>query len=142
MGSCAPFSYNDAQFRAQFPAFANQSVYAPTTLSMYFCTAQSFVENTQYGFMNGCATQLALNLLTAHFAALASAIAQGQTPGIETQATIDKISVSIMEPPVKNMWQYWLAQTPYGQQLLAMLQAQSVGGFYAPGGAGRAGFRW
>ena len=47
----------------------------------------------------------------------------------------------VREVELKNQWQYWLNSTEYGKQLLAILQAQSVGGLYAPGGAGRAGFR-
>lgn len=142
MGNAVAFSYDDTQFRAAFPAFANQAIYPAVTLQGYYCAAQSFVQNTKYGWLGCCGTPQALNLLTAHFATLAAQIAQGMTPGIETQASIDKISVSVMEPPIKNMWQYWLAQTPYGQQLLALLQSKTVGGFYAAGGPGRAGFNF
>ena len=142
MGSCAPYSYQDAAFRVQFPAFANQATYPAATLSAYFCAAESFITNSNYGWFRGCGSQLALNLMTAHMAQLAANVAQGQTtPGVETQASIDKISITQMTPPLGNAWQWYLGQTQYGAQLLALLQARSTGGFYTPGGAGRAGFR-
>jgi hypothetical protein len=141
MGCCAPYQYNDTNFRAQFPAFANQAIYPTATLYQYWCAAGSFIENDQYSWLRGCALPLALNLMTAHLAQLATNIANGNTtPGVETQASIDKISVTQMTPPLTNAWQWYLGQTQYGAQLLALLQAKAVGGFYAPGGWGRAGF--
>lgn len=141
MAICAPISYNDATFRAAYPAFASQPTYPTPTLQLYFCEAQSFVQNNQYNGMEGCATQMALYLLTAHFAQLATNIMNGNTtPGVETQATIDKVSITMMQPPLKTAWQWWLGQTQYGAQFLALMQAKSVGGFYSAGGPGRAGF--
>ncbi|OWK47571.1 hypothetical protein FRUB_01270 [Fimbriiglobus ruber] len=43
-----------------------------------------------------------------------------------TGATIDKISVTLEPPPAPNAWQYWLQSSPYGQQLLALLQVVSA----------------
>ena len=79
--------------------------------------------------------------MTAHLLALSVMIASGNTPGVMVAATIDKISITLEPPPAPNAWQYWLQTTPYGQQLLALLQVASVGGFYAASGVpGRAGF--
>ncbi len=139
---CTPaFSYNDAAFRQQYPAFANTTTYPQATLQQYFTTSGLFVQNVNYGWLSYAgATLTGLYLLTAHLAQLAMLVAAGQTPGIETSATVDKISVTMDPPPKPNQWQWWLNQTAYGQQLLAMLQAQSVGGMYVRGGPGRAGF--
>lgn len=137
------FFYNDAEFRALFPAFSNTSTYPEIMLKAYFTQAGYYVANQDYGPLAWVgATLFALYLLTAHIAQLGTLVAAGQTPGVTISATIDKISVGLQQAILKNQWQYWLASTPYGQQLLAMLQAQSVGGFYAPGGIGRAGFRY
>ena len=137
------FSYNDAQFRSQFPAFANTTTYPQTTLQQYFTTAGLYIANTNYGFLAQAGASLTgLYLLTAHLAQLATLIASGQTPSIVSASGIDKISVTLEPPPLQNQYQWWLSTTPYGAQLLALLQAQSVGGFYQPGGLGRAGFNY
>ena len=135
-----PEVYNDTDFRAQFPAFANTTTYPEAVLQQYFNTAGLYVANTNYGWLasvNGTLT--ALYLLTAHLAQLSTQIAAGQTPQIVTGSGIDKINVTLEPPPAKNAWQFWLQTSPYGSQLLALLQSLSVGGFYTPGGLGRAG---
>lgn len=141
--SCNPqtphFTFNEAAFRLQFTAFADQAAYPGVMLDSFFDAAGCYVANKNYGWLRGCCNLQALYLMTAHLAALNNLIAGGNTPGIETQASIDKVSVSMMEPPVTNGWQFWLNQTPYGQQLLALLNAVAVGGVYVPGGIGRAG---
>lgn len=135
------FTYNDAAFRAAFPFFANTTTYPEALLSMYYDTAGHFISNSNYGFLSAaCATQFALYLMTAHLARLGSMIAAGQTPGVTIAATIDKISVQLQQAVLKNQWQYWLASTPFGAELLALLQVKGVGGFYHPGSPGRAGF--
>ena len=142
VGSSNPaFYYNDADFRIQFPAFSNTTTYPQATLQNYFNIAGVYVHNSNYGFLaQDGATLYSLYLLTAHLAAIQTMIANGQTPSITINAGIDKISVGIEPPPVKGMFQYWLATTPYGQQLTALLTVQSVGGFFTPGSLGRAGF--
>lgn len=141
--TCPPaFTYNDTQFRAAFPYFANTTTYPEALMQLYFNTAGLYVQNTNYGFLaQAGATLQCLYLMTAHLAYMGTQIMNGQTPGITIQATIDKISVGLQQAVLKNQWQYWLQSTPYGQQLLALLQVQSVGGFYNAGGIGRAGFR-
>lgn len=111
------------------------------TLQQYYNTAGLIVANTNYGYL-ACAgaTQTCLYLLTAHLAAIGALIATGSDAGITVGATIDKISVQLQQVPLKNEWQYWLSETPYGKQLYAILQAQSVGGFYQRGSLGRSGF--
>jgi hypothetical protein len=84
---------------------------------------------------------LALNLMTAHLVFLSDQVAAGETGGVVTGATIDKVSVTLEPPPSSNNWQYWLNQSPYGKQLLALLQVASVGGMYVSTAVpGRAGF--
>ena len=139
--ACPPaFSFNYASFTTQFPAFATSPNQA--TLQQYFNTAGLYVANSNYGFLAAAgATLQCLYLLTAHLAYIGNQIAAGQTPGVTIEASIDKISVGLQQAVLKNQWQYWLQSSPYGQQLLALLQVQSVGGFSVPGGMWRAGFR-
>lgn len=138
------FTFNVTDFREQFPQFAATP---PTdaTLQSYFNTAGSYIENSNYGFLANLDRALALNLMTAHIAAMmaiiAAAGAAGATVGVVTGATIDDVAVTLEPPPAKNGWQYWLAQTPYGQQLWALLTVQSAGGWFVGGAPTRAGFR-
>lgn len=137
--------YDDAVFRADFPVFADTCKYPQSTLQMYWNTATCYISDRFGGcYCGGLKPKqqtLALNLMTAHLLALSGLIASGETPGILTGATIDKITVSIEPPPATNQWQYWLQTTPYGQQLLALLQLVSVGGTYVGGVPELAAFR-
>ena len=135
----------DPAFRTLFPAYADTVVYPAATVQAYWDTATAYVSNRAGGCYTGGMTAaqqtLALNQMTAHLLYLGGQVAQGNTPGVMTGATIDKISVTLEPPPAPNQWQYWLNQSPYGQQLLALLQVASVGGFYASTAVpGRAGF--
>lgn len=126
--------FDVAAFRVQFPAFANVVTFPDATLQMYWDQATSYVsDNGSYGALQGVNRQLALNLMTAHLTAISVIVAGGQTPGIVQNATIDKITVGLVPPPVPNEWRWWLNTTPYGQQLLALLEVNSVGGFYIGG---------
>ena len=136
---------NDAAFRALFPAFTNTAQYPVLTIQAYWDTATAYVNNRNGGCYAGGMTlaqqTLALNQMTAHLLCLSGMIGSGNTPGVIIAATIDKVAVTMEPPPAPNQWQYWLQTTPYGQQLLALLQVASVGGFYAASGVpGRAGF--
>jgi hypothetical protein len=55
-------------------------------------------------------------------------------------ANIDKVNVSLTPPPLKNQWQWWLSISPWGQQLWALLQVNSVGGHYIGGSPVLSGF--
>lgn len=126
-------------FRAAFPAFAPLP---SSTVSLYWDFATDFISDQipQCGVATKIQTRF-INLMTAHLLAINAQVAAGDTPGITIGATIDKVSVTIQPPPERNQWQYWLNQTPYGQQLLALLQVQSAGGFYVGGSPVTAGFR-
>lgn len=134
----AVIEFNSTTFLAAFPAFE----YVPVpTLEMYWGFATDFIPNIPQ-----CNTSLQvqtryLNLMTAHICALAELTNKGENTGITTQASVDKISVTLQPPPEKTQWQWWLNQTPYGQQLLALLQVQSAGGWYVGGSPERLGFR-
>ena len=137
--------FNTADFRAQFPAFQCTPPIADSTLQAYFTQATFYISNRgwNFSFSNTAQKTQALYLMTAHIAALNRFIATGETAGIMTNATVDKVTVTIEPPPAQNQWQYWLQTTPYGSQLLALLQIVSVGGFYnTPQCSMINGFRW
>lgn len=123
--------FDPCAFRTAFPAVAPQSV-SNITLQRYFDTASIYLckrYNTNC-FLNNPRLVLALNLLTAHIAGIAQQISSGSQAGIVTSATIDKVSVTLEPPESASPFAYWLNQTPYGQELLALLSMVSAGGAY------------
>ena len=133
-----------AAFRALFPQFADPAKYPDAALSIQFGAATGYVSADTYGDMTVAARTNALYLMTAHLLAIGAIIAQnnyqGQV-GIVTGAVVDHVQITLTPPPVKSQWQWWLNTTPYGAQLVALLQAQAVGGFYVGGLPERAAFR-
>lgn len=123
--------FDVAAFRVAFPQFANATAYPDVTLQGYWDVAVLYVsDEADYGRLTGAARARAIDLLTAHLAALSALIAAGRTPGIVQASTIDKVSVTLVPPPIKSDFDFWLQQTPYGLQLLALLGVHSVGGWY------------
>lgn len=142
--------YSDALFRQQFPEFADTTKYPQALVSMYWATGQEFISTSDSpcNALNGSSLALALNYMAAHLLALglqAAAAGPGgpgsSQSGFVTSATIDKISVQTLAPPAKDGWQWWLAQTSYGQALWALLKVKSVGGMTIGGLPERTGFR-
>ncbi len=126
-------TFDVSLFRQQFPAFSNSATFPDAMLQMYWDMATCYISDCDYGWLNDGCRLLAINLMTAHLTALSVIIAAGETPGIVNSATIDKITVSLTPPPIPNQWRWWLNTTPYGAQLLALLAANSAGGFYIGG---------
>lgn len=135
--------YNDMDFRAAFPFFANMTTYPEAVLSMNFTNGTNYISNYNYGWLQNGNRQFALYLMTAHLTALNDLIVanNGAVPMIETQAKIDKIAVTVKPPPETNQWQYWLNLTPWGAMLLAELQVASAGGWLIGGLPERFAFR-
>lgn len=124
--------FNEAEFRCCFPQFASDVTFPSVQLRCSWDGATDIIRNQPYcsGFRPNQLSR-ALDLLTAHLASLGAQVATGSNTALVQTATIDKVSVSIVPPPAPNQWQWWLNQTPYGQQLLVLLQVASVGGFFA-----------
>lgn len=142
--------YDDALFRKQVPAFADETKYPPEMVQVYWDIACFFIEDTSSPchMLQGAQLQYALNLMTAHLMSLALAAAEddGGVPGSGgggpiTSASIGEVSVTRMQPPAADGWQYWLSGTPFGSALWALLGAISAGGFSVGGLPERTGFR-
>ncbi|CAH0447385.1 hypothetical protein LMG10661_03451 [Ralstonia syzygii subsp. syzygii] len=129
----ALIQFDVGAFRSAFPAFASETAYPDTLLSATWDAGTCYVSPENYGYLQGDCRARALNLMTAHLIALADIVKGGQTPGMVSAATIDKVQVTLTPPPVKSQWQWWLSLTPYGQQLLALLSSAAAGGFYISG---------
>jgi len=142
---CPPIlEFDYAQFILMFPFFNNPLIYPEATLQMWFCIATNYIANNgQCGPLN-CQTKLyAIYLMMAHLMYLQNLIigpSGGTVPYLMASATIDKVTVSLTAPVLYNQWQWWLMISPYGQQLFALLQTLSVGGFYIGGKPVLSGF--
>jgi len=117
-------------FRAQSPEFSQNPPWTDELLTQTWNTATCFISNENYGWLTDDCRALAINLYTAHLLKLSTLIQANQVPGLMQNSTIDKISVGLTPPPLKTQWQWWMSLTAYGQQVFALLQARSVGGFY------------
>lgn len=137
----ADISFDVSAFRALCPEFASVSQYPDTTVEGYWGAAASYVSPTDYGWLSGDARARAINWMCAHLMKLADLAADGNAAGVVTQAAVDKVTVQLAPPPVRSQWQWWLCTTPYGAQLLALLQARAVGGLYVGGRPDAALFR-
>jgi len=135
--------FTDADFRAQFPFFVNSTTYPEASLQMWFTQGTSYVSNYNAGFLRDASRQIGLYLMTAHLAALNDLIVAeaGAPAGLAVSARIDKIQVTLLPPPVKSQFAWWLSLTPWGQQLLTLLKVRSVGGWFTGGTSELAAFR-
>lgn len=134
------------KFRLQFPEFADPAKYPDATLQAFWDMATVTMGAEDGPLLCGPSLQLGLELMTAHMLKLlaiwqANGGGSSSGGGIQTGATIDKISVTFAAPPFKNGWDFYLSQSPYGSQLLFFLRAKSAGGFYVGGLPERRGFR-
>ena len=132
------------KFRLVFPAFASTTDYPTPLLEIKWDMALGYVSDRNCGRLTDARRETTIMLVVCHLLLLDKMIAAngGQgTGGIATSSAIDKVSVSLLPPPATTPWSYWLQQTPYGSQLLALLSAASVGGFHVGGLPERGAFR-
>lgn len=102
-------------FKAQFPEFTtaeNIDLFINRAV-MYFSPCMEVCRNKY---------QYIIFLMTAHLLTLQDNINSGDSAGgLQTGASIDKVSVTVAPPPFSDGFEYYLNQTTYGQQLLALL---------------------
>lgn len=134
-----------AIFQAQFPVFSKID---PATLEIWFDVSKNFIDDrdSPCRMLKGKALLYSLNCMTAHLLYInkqneADAADGGSQGGFITSASIGDVSVSKLAPPTKDMWEWWLGQSPYGQALLALLKGVSVGGISIGGMPERLAFR-
>lgn len=156
----SPLVLNIADFRTYFPAFADTATYPDTAISMFWDFATDFIDDSNIGLIKSATKLRMIYLMMAHLmtmaaksgGALGGGIGTGgttgtasasltQSTGIENHAQVDKVSVGMQNAPVKNMMQYNLAQTPAGQELMALIQMLVAGGRYIGGSPERLGIR-
>jgi len=132
---------NIPNFRTLFVEFGDVTIYPDATITMNWDTSTSFISDEDYGFMQGKQRETALNLMTAHLMKLGAIISSGETPSLISGTAVENVNVSLTPPPLKNQFHYWLSLSPYGSQLLALLQMVAVGGLTVGGRCERSAFR-
>jgi hypothetical protein len=140
MSRPAILTFDYALFIKQIPAYSNAMTYPEAVLQGWWDIAINYISDLNCGSLHGASRQYAINLMMAHLIYISGLIAAGTVPYLMQNSTIDKITVGLTPPPLRNQYDWWLSVSPYGQQLLALLQAKSVGGFYIGGSAPRAAF--
>jgi hypothetical protein len=137
-------TFDPASFRAQYPQFADPVKFPDVALQAQFDLATGYVDAEGYSSMTDAVRTHALYLMTAHLLGLGVIIAQGNytgQPGIVVASRVGDVQVQLQPPPERGQWRYWLNLTPYGAQLVALLEVQSAGGFFVGGLPERAAFR-
>lgn len=143
----AKHEINLATFRLLFPAFSSPVKFPDAYITAQWDMATSYIYAWDNCLIEGSNLQNALNLMTAHLLqineTIRAASGGGAAPvvGVFMSATIDKVTVTNQPPPAGNSWQYWLASTPYGLQLWALLKRMAGAGLYVGGLPERRGFR-
>lgn len=130
-----------AKFRALFPEFASDVLYPDATIETWWEMAGNYIAPFDGPLLCGDPLQAALNFLTAHLLKSSIMIAAGQQMAVVTGSRVGEVSVQTQPPPTKDGWKYWLATTPYGLQLWALLRARTAGGYFFPGLPERSAFR-
>jgi len=134
---------NYALFRQLFPAFANETDYPDSVIDWYWCLSWTYLDGEVSCLFDLQAQFMMLNYVTAHLMAYNDLIAAGtdsKSPfggnTIAISSTIGDVSATVMPPPVQDNYYFWFfSQTPYGSQYIAMLKANTAGGFYLGGSA-------
>lgn len=132
-------SFNEVNFRALFPAFADVTAFPTVSLQANWTMGTAYIKG-------GCGwsveqLQLANDLMAAHLSLLSSNIAKGIPNGVMTSATEGSVSIGLTPPPTASAFGYWLSSTPYGAQLRALLKVVAGVGLYVGGSYERASYR-
>jgi len=132
-------------FRADFPAFADETVYPDALLETQWKFVTCMMSDTVYSvclFDEACLTN-ALYLLLAHLLFMNNRAVAGKQAGYKISSTVDKVSVTYQNVPVRtgNYFGIFLNQSIYGQQLLAMIHTAKAGGIYVGGVPNSQAFR-
>lgn len=135
-----PFTFPVEEFLSEFPAFSEANGFTTTQIVRVGRQAHRYITEWRDGFPlpdpeDRC---YALFLMTGHILTLRKNIddstAAGQTPqtGRISKAIVGAVTVETDSPNTYNSddYNYWLAQTPYGQELLAYLQNSAPAGIF------------
>ena len=130
-----------AKFRIVCPEFANKAKYPDELLSLQLEIAQEYVSPVSGCNLSGSSRALAIYYMAAVLVKASALSPEGESlaaqdgAGITTSASIDRVSVSKALPDFgKSAFKYFLLKyPPYGDQLLALLNAKKAAGIFVNG---------
>ncbi len=130
-----------AKFRERFTAFSDETLFPDALITTTFDTATIYVSDETSDCFPEKKLELAIYQMMAHLLTVQDAVNNGGQTGTVLSSSIGAVSITIAAPKNSDEFEFWLNQTPYGQQFLALLNTVCVGGFYFGGDAPRTAYR-
>lgn len=137
----AVITFSVVLLRAQCPELASETTYPDAVLEAAWGRATLHISDVDYGYLQGAARAYALNLMTAHLIKIDGLVAAGQTSAPIASSSIDGVSASLAVPPTRKTWDFWLASTERGKQLLDLLASKAYGSLWVGGSPERSALR-
>lgn len=122
-----------AIFRARIPAFADATKYPDVVIENMIETATCYVVSKNIGPLRDNFRVQAICLMAAHLLTLRDRMAQGGNAGAVgavASSSVGNVSISMVQPPNQNQYEYWMNLTGYGAELLRLLAIFGNGGIY------------
>ncbi len=124
-----------AEFYTEYPEFNTEEY--KNICPQCFRRAKCAIKIQNKGRLRDCDRVNAIYLLTAHLSLLTYKNQTGQSggmgAGMVASAAVGEVNISYVQIPNLDMWSYWLALTPYGLDLLALLERLTSVPFYIGG---------
>ena len=140
-------------FFSYLPEFDNPEAYPTAVIMAAGRNAQFWVSSEDCAWLCGDERKYAQVLMTGHLILMAMKAKNATDPnsaqngmitsgsvssvggsGLLQSASVGGVSVSLQVPQYfKGPWDWWLGQTPYGQNLLAFLDSRAAVGIYGMG---------
>lgn len=124
-----------AEFYQEYPEF-NTGEYS-TICPICFRQAKTRITIHNCGRLSDDNRKQAIYLMTAHLSLLSYKNRSGQGSsggaGQVASASVGEVSISYVQIPNQDAWSYWLSLTPYGLELLALLEGLTAVPMYVGG---------
>ncbi len=131
---------NIQTFRTAFPLYADELEYPDILLNAQYEIGKCYISDNNCTMAEAC-REYALQAMLAHLLYIRDQVNAGNNIGVITSASEGEVSVSLATPVVDDEWHYWFNSSPFGRELIALLEVESVGGFYVGGSPERVAFR-
>lgn len=131
---------NITTFRVNFELYQDVSNYPDMLLNAQYEIGKCYIADNDCTMPESC-REYALQAMLAHLLYIRDQVNGGNNIGVITSASEGDVSVSLAQPVVDDNWTYWFNQSPYGKDILALLDQQSAGGMYIGGSQERRGCR-
>lgn len=124
-----------SEFYEEFPEFNTEEYKAICPIA--FRQAKRHAKRWNSCIICGDSKKDAIYLLTAHLSALRLKAQSGQSSGggagIVASASVGEVSIGYQQIPSSDAFEYWLSSTPYGLELLALLESLTAVPVYIGG---------